>query len=237
MAELRDAWSKIDIVLKALAGVALPIALFWIGHQFSVQQENATVSNRQAERLSSLLAPLASENPTERRIAIEVAAYWAMRDQLPPELVPIITNIAKEDPSATTAQAAAVALLQIEKSDPGLRSAIEGDIESAPARIYFHISVETQREAARTLAARLLETLGPEFVVPGVEKKPGPTANELRFFKKSEKEEADKIAQALSTLGVRVRVQDLSKKYEASKGIRPRHYELWLAESHSEPEL
>ncbi|WP_442762740.1 hypothetical protein [Malikia spinosa] len=82
MSEYRDTWSKVDILLKAIASVALPLALFWFGHQFKLQQEASAAASLRIERLTSILGSLSSENDRERRIAIEVAGYLAKSKEL-----------------------------------------------------------------------------------------------------------------------------------------------------------
>ena len=236
MSEYRDTWSKVDILLKAIASVALPLALFWFGHQFKLQQEASAAASLRIERLTSILGSLSSENDRERRIAIEVAGYLAKSKELPLEIVPVLISIAREDPSSVTARAASSALSKVEAASPALRPEIEKDLSSLPARIYFHISTSEQRTGAQSLRERLIPKLGSGFSVPGIERKDGPTSNELRFFKKEEGAEANEIAKALRELGLSVDVKDLSSKYQNSTGIRPRHYELWLGTQYSGPD-
>lgn len=96
-----------------------------------------------------------------------------------------------------------------------------------PSRVYFHISSEGLRQKAATLSR--LMAVPNERVIPGIElKENSPNDNELRYFHRSEKLEADSMAQTLRGLGV-----DISSKYvagyEDSNKIRPRHFELWLS--------
>ena len=65
MTEPRDRWYVLDMLLKALAGIGIPAALFIVGHQFAVEQQRATT-------LSSLLGPLASENPRARTLRANI---------------------------------------------------------------------------------------------------------------------------------------------------------------------
>lgn len=236
MTEPRDGWSKADIVLKAIASVALPIAVFWFGHQVALHQQAAAEANLKIERLTSMLGSLASENERERRIAIEVAGYLGKIEQLPLELIPVLLTIARDDPSAATAKAASSALSNIEASNTDLKKQIERDLSVLPARIYFHISSSSQRENAQDLRERLVSALGSDFSVPGIERRDGPTSSELRFFKKAEEDEANRIAKMLKDLGLSVAVRDLSNRYEDSKSIRPRHYELWLSTRYPDPD-
>jgi HEAT repeat protein len=231
MGEPRDRWSKAEILLSALGALVMPVVVLIVGQWLTAQQQMMADATRQAERLTSLLPPLASDNPRERRLAIEVAGYLAQSGQLPLELVPALVNIVGTDGNAKTAQAASQALANVEQANPQLREQIQSDIKAFPARLYFHIGNEAQREAARRLASAVRTSLGQELVVPGIEKVPGPSQSELRFFKKAERQDAEKIAETLRAMGVPVEVRDLSARYEGSPQVRPQHFELWLGDN------
>ena len=69
------------------------------------------------------------------------------------------------------------------------------------------------------------------FIVPGIERlRTGPTTGtEVRFFRNTEGDEANRIVTLLQEL----EVPDVQAKYipgyEKSTKIRPRHYEIWFA--------
>jgi len=91
-------------------------------------------------------------------------------------------------------------------------------------RVYIHIRDESQRPAAQTIE-KALESKG--FTVPGIQKvNTGPNKTEVRFFRSSEEDLARSAVAALPISGVDA---NYVKGYENSQGIRPRHYELWLA--------
>jgi hypothetical protein len=139
--DTRDGWSKVDILLKVL----VPVALLVVGQSFTCQQEHAALATQRIERLSTLIGPLSSENARERKLAIEVAGYLANLGELPLELVPTLLSIAKEDPSSAAAQAASVALDQVERTNPQLRPQIEATFAEL-RRDLLHVSTEAQRE-------------------------------------------------------------------------------------------
>ena len=95
-------------------------------------------------------------------------------------------------------------------------------------RVYIHIRKEDQRDKARKIGLKL-ENAG--FSVPGIERlvEIGPNTNQLRFFRKAEVDEAAKIVDFLTSIGIETELVDLSAKYETSSAIRPRHYELWFS--------
>lgn len=100
------------------------------------------------------------------------------------------------------------------------------------ARTYLHIATEEQRELAVVLASALR---GASIVVPGIElNQRSPIKSELRYFRQSEKVEAEGIASIVQ--GVRPGIEArYIPGYENSTGIRARHFELWIGST--EPPL
>ena len=110
------------------------------------------------------------------------------------------------------------------------RDKVADSIKAAQSkpRIYLHILRDEQRNLARQVDL-LLEANG--FIVPGIEKvRRGPRSSELRFFRRDEKEEAQIIQRICIDSGYNMELKDLSKRYENSTTIRPRHYEIWFGQ-------
>ena len=107
--------------------------------------------------------------------------------------------------------------------------------EARAPRVYIHIVDENDRSAAqdfeRAFEAQVID--GANIVVPGIELvKSGPPRSALRCFQREECDgEARKIlAVANQLLRGPLQLQDLSKRYAGSAGIRPRHYEIWFTD-------
>lgn len=94
-------------------------------------------------------------------------------------------------------------------------------------RVYVH----TRRPIPLTKRIRgALEEEG--FVVPKEEiiVDQGPSKNQVRYFRQTEKSEAEEIKTVLrDRLGIDDVVLSYLPGYETSRAIRPRHYEIWLA--------
>jgi len=94
-----------------------------------------------------------------------------------------------------------------------------------PSRVYIHIAKEEQRTQAATIAGALRDS---EVIVPGIElRSNSPENSEIRYFRQTEKAEAEGLASTIRTIWPGVSARYVPG-YEASTGIRPRHYELWL---------
>ena len=231
MAQSQSSWEKYHFVAALLGGVLIPIAVFVAGLIVSNAETRSAKLAAHAENLTSLIGPLASTNTKELAIAVQVARHLASQDRLPPELTGSLLSIAENSELAEISRDASAAALGAARTDAFSEQMTSRAFSSEiPPRVYFHISSETQRRQAEALDVGLESKLSAlDLVVPGVELKPGPPVSELRYFKASESSEAEIIGDALVALGVGVKVVDLSARYADSTGIRPRHYELWLA--------
>lgn len=99
-------------------------------------------------------------------------------------------------------------------------------IELIPARIYVHITDESQREVAKKIESLISNT---QWKVPGIQKvNTNLEKTQLRYFRKKEEEEAKQIAEFLKAFNVEPVYISGS---EDSTSIRPKHYELWLGKN------
>jgi hypothetical protein len=242
----RDKWSKVEIVVGLLSGILLPLVLAVVGgvytyiqdknHEAGADQEHQNEEvRRRADTATNLLKHFASENKRERLLAIKVAEELVKEKQLPDELAPALIEIAKSDPSAEVAGAATevtnkitdVTTINQAGNSETIKSTASETIAKIPARVYFHIRNESQRERAEQIAAKLQEQ---GFIVPGIERlDTGPTTTELRFFTGSEPADTQVLVNAFTQLGLNVKPVDLSNRYKNSTSVRPRHYELWIS--------
>lgn len=193
--QLPPPWDKADVLIKALAGIALPLTLALVGYWFSGQEQQRTARQLQADRAERMLSHLTSENPRRRVLAIRVSRFLAERRQLPPELLDVLIATAEGDPERKVSEEAVEALGRIAESDmpeEQQRRAASEALRTLPERVYIRISEESQRPEAEELAARLSAR---GFVVPDIKNMgSGPSRPEVRFFSGAEREEAGRVA-------------------------------------------
>ena len=229
----KDRWEKIQILGKLIAGILIPAAILVASLVIAKNETHITELNNEARRLTSLVGPLSSENPKERLIAVEIADHLAKKGQLPIELTPTLLRIARTDLNSEVALAATTAAISLAEASPDVADTVKDQFATIPPRVYFHIQEESDRANANEIEQKLEEHLQQlSLVVPGIElMRAGPGSTELRFFRSNEREEAEQISDALKSIGVNVRLVDLSAMNLSTTDIRPRHYELWFVKS------
>jgi hypothetical protein len=145
----RDRWSKFDISAKALAAILLPVVIFYFTYQqqrsneLRLQQEKtseerkleqqrmADLAQRNADRVTVHLNHLASNNPNERRLSLQVLSFFARNNQFPDELLAAVI-LATDDKDPGVANASSATLAQAAKSNPETARAIVKASQSNP---------------------------------------------------------------------------------------------------------
>lgn len=225
----KDKWDKLGIVGGIVGGVLVPAAIFFVGYFLSEAEKEHSRLTTQAANLTSLIGHLSSRNTQQQQIATEVASYLASKGQLPEEIIPSLVRILKETTNADTARSATEAVLTAASSDDTVAREVQQQLKGIAPRVYFHIAVESQRAPARKWSSELVRAQ-PDLVVPGIERKRGPSRTELRFFKSADRDEAEGIQSTLRQLGLEAELVDLSRRYGNATDVRPRHFELWIGD-------
>ncbi|MEL3918157.1 hypothetical protein [Aeromonas enteropelogenes] len=230
--------SLLSFVQFILGTVILGVFGTVINHQIQTRE----VEIKEQEQISKNLVSVLSPNKADKLLMAQfyatvtrsddIRARWvAYRDELKAEIEADkvkLDMVTKEYESATDAKVKDRNQEEIQQISATITpSNIVAPPADLPARLYFHIKNESQRERAKSLAGEVASNLN--VVVPGIQRLDyGPTVNELRFFKTSEATEAQEYVKLLQGLGV-----DVTAKYipgfESSQSLRPKHYELWFS--------
>ena len=232
MADPRDTWSKVSIVASMLT----PILIFAFGTLYSVQQDRMEEAQKSADRVTTLVKDLSSDNPNEQLMAIFLLRREKQKhpEEVPDELlagaVPALVNVAVNDTNAEVSKQAQQLVTEVTaKADPSLAESVKSSVESLKARVYIHIRGEEQRNAARQISNELEEK---DLNVPGIERvDSGPNTTELRYFRQNEATEVNGLVDLLHSLNVPDAQSKYIPGYENSKAMRLRHYELWFSPS------
>jgi hypothetical protein len=203
-------WVEIILMPLVVAGVGV------LGTHFITQQQErnsraAADSDRQVKILEIFAEKVTSPDEKQRLLALRLLR--AVDDGLAAKLA---SAVAEAEPEQSPLRQVATEVA----------TEARARIELRP-RIYIHVTGDKEREAARRIA-QLLEI--EQFVVPGIERvgAKSPKVSQVRYFKKSEQPEAERISNILKKAGYEVQPAYIAG-YEDSNAIRPMHFELWFA--------
>lgn len=134
----------IQIILTAMTGILIPIALLVVGNWYTRQKEKADEAQHNADRVALLLKHLASENISERLLALQVLQYLRMNKEFPAELANTVTAITFRD----TPDVAGAALLAL-----GGSGDIPNEVILLELLAPLKVQLDRTREAVKTWKA------------------------------------------------------------------------------------
>lgn len=206
----RAAWSAWGAVLLAALVLIGLIALSY--RQLESSQREVGRLQREAAAERDSLEALRAE---KQRLETEIA-----------NLEPIVENYqAIVAPQSAADLRAEVRISPVEP--PGDTGEGGGGTRLQP-RAYLHIVREQDRSSAKRIGEEL-EKAG--FVALGVEYVPRAARlknTEVRYYKRAEREGAEKLVEALRAAGVKSPGL-LYLNLENNRNVRPNHYEVWFA--------
>jgi hypothetical protein len=208
-------WAEIFWIPFVLAVVGI-LGTFFITKQQEISAQVKADSDRQVKILEIFSEKITSPDENQRVLAVKLLRV--IDDDLATKIAEAVAEV--ESPETKVSQAAAEVATEARARRPIL------------PRIYVHVKSDTDREHALAVV-NLLETQ--QFVVPGIQRvgPRSPNESQLRYFRKSEKNQAEHILQILKQAGYSVSLAYIDG-YEDSSKIGPLHFELWFAED--EPE-
>lgn len=162
-----------------------------------------------------------------------IAYTYQQQNRIPQEVYVAMVSYANNTSDKGLQSAVNSSAKEVAQQQPELSKAITKALQTLPARVYFHIRDEADRAGAeqleRTLENSSIE--GNSIIVPGIEKVTGPQKKSLlKCFKQTECDAlGGKLVAFFQANGVAVELSNQSAVYPTSTGIRPNHFELWLA--------
>ncbi len=244
--------------ISVTGSILIPVLISAFGFYFTTQQDEIEtrrmaeqkqrdelldMQRQQIEHTRQLIDLFTHPDDSKRQMGLDLFNYLLRKDLIPVEMEAVFISYATgvEKPDL---------VLMSDQNVPSTNSTNSENLQRAmgfaekvkaiakkartelPPRVYFHVNDSLQRQAASAVKGRLegLTLLdGKAMVVPSIDSgTKGPNSKELRFFKSSEKDEAETILSLLNAISPGFRLVDFSGRYETSGEIRPRHYEVWF---------
>lgn len=227
--QLSRGLSALDIVSK-IAAVSTPFILFILGIMFNAQRNKEADEQANLGRVLNLIKSLSSTSSTERNLALNYAEYLATHKLYPPEMYQALATIINTDTSQVVMQQTQRVLNALQDNSSTNTAAQLADVAGQTNNRIF-VQYEKGNGRASALADSSMAILNAKgYTVPGKEgilPERMPSKNQLRYFRKSEKQRADSIAALLNQSSISV-VTTYIDGYEQEAAKRPYPFELWL---------
>lgn len=198
-----DVSKWMDIVAK-LCTILIPVILFYFGNEIKKSQDADNKEQQNYNRVTTLLKSLSSDNALERRLAVSFAQGLANSGDFPPELLSVITAVSSTD-SALSKQADKIinTLSQkaIASNDTSAQQQIKQAVASSPVKVYIQIPRSFDINEAKQLYGNLKNQGYNMFGIEHVDTSSLPQNNEVRFFKRSDAQQAGALSDYINNTG------------------------------------
>ena len=228
-------WQKLPAVAEAFSKLLLPLVIAGVGLVFSYIQHRSDVEQRKADRVTSFIKHLASDNVEEKELALRVMNVLIDQGQLPSELGPALISSAANS-NKTISQLSQGAITKLARTDSTLEKTFVQAVqqnqdlaEKVQARVFIHASTDVQAKLSEEIAAYLGKNGFTISEIQRVEASASPDTTQIRYFRQNEKNEVDKIIKQLLDFGLKKVEDHFLEGYESS--VRPKTYELWFGSS------
>lgn len=190
-----------------------------------------------ANRLSAIRAQTLVESDSvstllreKQRLTTEIASLRPLVENYRTSLAADSANI----PADTQAVVAPPDSQLVVRPGPDPRQTASRPPPGPPARVYLQVVTPGDRAHAAVVGERLeragFQVLGTEYVA----RAPRLRNTELRYYKKADEPDAQRLLQALRAAGEESAVL-LYLGLENNTRVRPRHYEVWFAAGAGQP--
>ncbi|GEM_PF-4516546 len=232
MEKKRDTWAKVEIIVNIIATIAIPVVIWTLGIYITNQQREADANKLRVENnathVTNLLQHLSSQNRRERLLAAKVTEYFSQNKLLPPELKPVLLEIAKNDSDSVVASVAKKTLMTDSANGKAAHKEYAGALQNFPVRVYIQIANKSQLKTANLLQTDLRK-LG--MNVPGIEnienKVAPPSTAVVRFFNDADQGVADNIKNILVSYKMNSPLATQVKGLKAKQGT----IEVWFSKT------
>jgi hypothetical protein len=234
MGDTRDGWSKAEVLIGAIGAagsIAIPIMLFVVGNEIAARQAEGSARQLQADRVERMLGHLASTNADERRLAVSVVRYYGgAQDAFPADLVALLIEVANVDPNEEVAATASVALEKVAQGQGPSADVARTALQKLTPRL----NVRGPRDDARVAKASAA-TRNDVVVMQQQTQSPAeaPAETQLRYFRKEDQAQAQRLADDLEKKGIKANLVDLSAQKQQA---RPRNFDLVLGPAQAAPD-
>jgi hypothetical protein len=224
----RDWIDIVDVISKLLIPVVIALGgILYSAYQSNVDErrriyEKGREEDRQnLQRDTDYVKMLLSKDSGEKTLGIDIITVMSRRNRFSPALVAVLTIMAADDQNKLLAEAARRILVNQQEVSNVKAS-------DSKTTVYIQISEPGQKDDAKVLQDALRNG---NFTAPGIELVTGKIAaaqNYVRFFAASDREQANRVKDMMSTLGYTPPiVQDFSARTKSS--LSP--IEVWIGKT------
>lgn len=214
-----------DIMVQVLATVMIPLTVAGTGLYYTRWQQNLN-------DLKTMIDLVSDENSEKRKFGIAMLEYLLKNDKVPVEFVAAQLAYANSSSDKQMLPLMEAALMTAADENPAVAETFRKALERLPSRLFVHAMNDQQRSCIATMLLSLKDGDRARISVPLIAQVNWDgKQHELRVLKDSDMERGQGIANMFGSLGLELKVINLTTIWEGAKKVRPNTFELWFGDA------
>ena len=214
-----------DIMVQVLATVMIPLTVAGTGLYYTRWQQNLN-------DLKTMIDLVSDDNSEKRKFGIAMLEYLLKNDKVPVEFVAAQLDYANSSSDKQMLPLMESALMKASDENPAVAETFRKALERLPSRLFVHVVTDQQRACISTMLLSLKDADRAQVSVPLIAQVNWDgKQHELRVLKDSDMERGQGIANMFASLGLELKVVNLTTIWDGAKKVRPNTFELWFGDA------
>ena len=214
-----------DLLVQVMATVMIPLTIAGTGLYYTRWQQNLT-------DLKTMIDLVSDENSERRKFGVAMLEYLLKNDKVPVEFVAAQLEYANSSSDKQLLPLMESALMKAADENPAVADTFRKALERLPSRLFVHAMNDQQRACIATMLLSLKDGDRAQISVPLIAQVNWDgKQHELRVLKDSDMERGQAIANMFGSLGLELKVINLTTIWDGAKKVRPNTFELWFGDA------
>lgn len=211
-----------DLLVQVMATVMIPLTIAGTGLYYTSWQQNLS-------DLKTMIDLVSDENSEKRKFGVAMLEYLIKNDKVPVEFVAAQLDYANSSSDKQMLPLMEAALMKAADENPAVAETFRKALERLPSRLFVHAMTDQQRACITTMLLSLKDGDRAQISVPLIAQVNWDgKQHELRVLKDSDMERGQAIANMFASLGLNLKIINLTTIWEGAKKVRPNTFELWF---------
>jgi hypothetical protein len=214
-----------DLLIQVLATVMIPLTVAGMGLYYTRWQQNLN-------DLKTMIDLVSDDNSERRKFGVAMLEYLLKNDKVPVEFVAAQLDYANSSADQQLLPMMENALMKASADNPAVADTFRQALERLPSRLFVHAVNDQQRACIGTMLLSLKDADRAQLSVPLIAQASWDgKQHELRVMRESDLERGKQIANVFGSLGLELKVIDLTQIWAGARKVRPNTFELWFGDA------
>ena len=214
-----------DLTVQVMATVMIPLTVAGTGLYYTSWQQNVS-------DLKTMIDLVSDENSEKRKFGVAMLEYLLKNDKVPVEFVAAQLDYANSSSDKQMLPMMESALMKAADENPAVAETFRKALERLPSRLFVHAMTDQQRACITTMLLSLKDADRAQISVPLIAQVNWDgKQHELRVLRDSDMQRGEGIASMFASLGLDLKIVNLTNIWEGAKKVRPNTFELWFGDA------